>query len=198
MSDYLIQSIRRVLNEGILNEESIEDFFNFLEQDPKKGSFSHVFYTYPVKVNKFLKDETTGEKTPNPMFNKLFKTTQIVFNFEDTYGKGIERWEEKTGEKHEPGQRRGEYDKVQGYSVLETGKNGLYFPVLPKQQKTLSYSVQQEDGTFQEIAKEEAVKYIPQRKPYDGPVQYRQLIVDRISKISAGGNTWDNPHFIYK
>ena len=197
MKKNIINQIKSVLNETYLNEESINDFFGFLEQDPKKGSFSHVYYTYPIKVNKFIKDAETGEKTPNPMFDKLFKTTQIVFNFEDTYKKGIERWEEKSGEQHVPGERSGDYEKVQGYSVIETGKNGLYFPVLPKNQKTISYSVLDDSGARNEISKEEAIKYIPQRKQYDAPVQYRQLIVDRISKISAGGNTWDNPNFIY-
>ena len=53
------QKIKTIIEETVentikkqLNEETINDFFNFLEQDPQNKSFAYVYYTAPVKLNK--------------------------------------------------------------------------------------------------------------------------------------------------
>lgn len=182
-------------NEGVLEEarERIEDFFDFLNSNPKKSSGASVLYTNPVKVNKYIVNEF-GEKVLNPMFDKLYKNTRFLFRWEDTYRRAAER----NNPEFEVGKRSGTFDKVDGYSMLENGKSGLYLPIVPTGSEA-QYSVL-EDGEFKSISKEEARKYMPEYKERESAsgANFRPLIVDRIYKINAGGKTWENPSFIYK
>ena len=177
-----------------LNEETINDFFNFLEQDPQKKSFAYVYYTSPVKLNKNYVDEN-GVKLPNPMVDKLFKNQQIKFNYGATYKEAVL----KQNPEHEFKDRKGNYEKVQGFDVLEMGKSGLYLPVLPIASKS-TYSIKNDDGSWEEVNFEDVKQFFPpqrERGESETP-QVRQLIVDRIARVSAKGNVWTNPHFIYK
>ena len=177
----------------LLKEETIEDFFEFLGKNPGKSSMATVMYTNPVKVNKFIIDDL-GNKVPNPMFDKLFKNTRFMFRWQDTYNRAVER----NNPEHEFGKRSGTFEKVEGVDVLERGKSGLYLPIIPTGSES-AYSVY-ENGKFSPISKEEARKYMPEYKEREGGsgVDFRPLIVDRISKINAGGNNWINPNFQYE
>ena len=197
----LLESERKTLLEelkemGMLNEEKIEDFFNFLNQNPQKASQAAAFYTAPVKMNKFIM--TDGGKILNPMIDKLFKHTRFLFKWEDTFNRAMERLGEKNGMEHTPGKRSGTFEKVDGYNMLESGKSGLYLPIIPTGSES-SYSVL-ENGQWMPIAKEEVYKYLPPRTDSSSSFkpEFRALIVDRIAKIKAGGNEWSNPGFIYE
>ena len=185
--------IKGLLRESLLTEEKIDDFFVFLAKDPHRKSQATVFYTNPVKVNKFIKDEA-GNKVPNPMDGKLYKSQRISFKWEHTYKDAMA----KINPDHVMKQRSGTYEKVQGFNVLEMGKSGLYLPVVPTGSDSV-YGVMGEDGKLQVIPKEEAYKYMPPAREVNASAPpVRQLIVDRIFMIKAGGNVWKNPHFIYE
>jgi hypothetical protein len=186
--------VKDVLKEQILSEETIDDFFNFLEKDPGKSTFAYVYYVNPVKVNKFYTNES-GQKTPNPMDGKLFKNTQFMFNFAETYVDAVK----KQNPDYEFGKRSGQYEKLQGYSVVETGKSGLYFPIIPKDSKS-SYSIF-ENGEWSPIEYDEIKEFLPPPSTSTSPaplVKFRQLVLDRIARISAKGNIWNNNSFKYK
>lgn len=194
LKQLIIEEYNRIVkSKNILKEENINDFFNFLEKDPRKKSFAYVYYTAPVSMNKFIIDEN-GNKIPNQMYGKIFKNKQIKFNYAETF-------REVMGKKNPDyvmGTKRGNYDKIGGYEVIEYGKSGLYMPVLPKQSKT-TYSLF-DNGTWTPVEKSEIQKYLKQETKYqnnDKPI-YNQLIVDRIARLSAGGHVWNNPNFIYK
>ncbi len=175
-----------------LNEETINDFFNFLEQDPQKKSFAYVYYTAPVTLNKNY-DAGDGLKTPNPMYGKIFKNQQFKFNYGATYKEAVL----KQNPEHEFKDRKGNYEKVQGFDVLEMGKSGLYLPIIPIASKS-TYSIKNDDGSWQEVNFEDVKQYFPEPRPKRDTPPTKQLIVDRIARISAKGNVWTNPHFIYK
>ena len=178
-------------NSSLLTEESIDDFFNFLEFDPHKHSFAYAYYTYPVTLNKTMEDN--GIKVPNPMYGKIFKNARYKFNYGEVYGDAMR----KVNPDYIPGKRSGEYEKVDGYKVTEMGKSGLYLPILPTEQKSV-YSVN-EDENWRVVDFDEIKKYFPKRTYSAAPArEYKQLILDRIYKISAGGNVWVNPNFKYK
>ncbi len=188
----LRESIKTVLSEDV--KEAINDFFNFLETDPRKGSFATVYYTAPYSspFNKFYVDEN-GEKQLNPYRGKVYKHQYIQFNFGETYKRAVERnnpdWEMQ--------QRKGEFEKLGGYDVIEAGKNGLYLPVIPKNNKS-AYSVVDENGNHELVDYETLKPYMAVRKAYEpgSGVNFRLLLVDRIYKLRAGGGKeWVNPHF---
>ena len=176
-----------------LMESKIDDFFNFLEKDPKKNTIAYVYYTNLVKVNKtFLNDK--GEKQSNPMDGKLYKNTMFSFRFGDTYSRAVER----DNPEHEMGKRSGTFDKIEGYSVVESGKNGLYLPILPLGSKA-TYSIN-DNGNWKVVDKEEIRKYLPPSKP-SAPasgVAFRLLKLDNIYMLRGGGNEWVNPNFQLK
>lgn len=183
----------KTIIKNVLTEETVNDFFNFLEKDPRKNTFAYVYYTAPVSMNKFIIDEN-GNKIPNEMYGKIFKNKQIRFNYSETFKEVMS----KRNPDYVYGSRKGNYEKLGGYEVLEHGKSGLYMPVLPKQSKT-TYSML-DNGTWTLVEKSEIQKYIKPdiQYPDNGKPIYNQLIVDRIARISAGGHTWNNPNFIYK
>ena len=125
MKNFIIKELRKSLGK-LLTEEKIDDFFNFLAKDPSNKSMASVMYTNPVKVNKFILDDQ-GMRVPNPMLDKLYKNTRFMFRWQDTYKNAMDR----VNPEHEMGQRRGTYDKVEGFEVLEMGKSGLYLPIIP-------------------------------------------------------------------
>lgn len=178
---------------GIIKEEKIDDFFHFLERNPKKGSFAYVYYTRPLTLNKTFTD-IDGEKKPNPFYGKIFKHSRYRFSFEQLYA--------DTAAKRDPeyvsGPRRGEYEKVSGFDYLETGKSGLYLPIIPTETKS-TYSVIEPNGENKVVDYEDIKLYLKPPSTSSGEgIKYLQLIVDKIAKISAGGNTWVNPNFIYE
>lgn len=183
------------MNENLLKEEKIEDFFNFLENDPKKGTFAYAYYTTPVSLNKNFIDED-GVKKPNPYYGKIFKNLRYKFSF----GQVFEDAMKKKDPDYIPGERRGVYTKLTGYDVLEQGKNGLYLPIIPLEKKS-KYSIREDSGEFRPVEFEEIKIYFPDRdysKYQSAPTKYSQLVVDRIAKLSAGGHQWVNPNFIYE
>ena len=181
-----------VIDEGLLTEDRIDDFFTFLAKDPNNKSMASAYYTAPVTMNKTIIGDD-GIKIPNPMYGKLFKNTRFMFRWGDVYKDAVER----VNPEHEFGERRGTYDKVEGFKVTEMGKSGLYLPILPTGSEA-NYSIM-ENGQWSVIDKNEVRKYLP---PYRGSsasgVEYRQLIVDRIAMIKSGGNEWVNLHFKFK
>lgn len=188
-TEEVLEEAEEVLEEA---KERIEDFFDFLNSNPKKATGASVLYTNPVKVNKYIINDL-GEKVLNPMLDKLFKNTRFLFRWEDTYKRAAER----NNPDFEVGKRSGTFEKVDGFDMLESGKSGLYIPIVPTGSES-QYSVY-EDGEFRPISKEEARKYMPEYKERESAsgINFRPLIVDRIYKINAGGKTWENPNFIY-
>lgn len=186
------------MNESsILKEERIDDFFEFLAQNPQRKSMATVFYTAPVKLNKYITNEN-GEKESNPMFGKLFKHQRIRFKWDESYKDAALR----VNPDFQFGNRSGEFSKSSGFDVLEQGKSGFYLPVVPTGSDSV-YSVL-ENGQMNIIDKNEAYRYMPTNNSNinsassdSGKPDFRQLILKRIYAIKAGGNSWVNPEFEY-
>ncbi len=187
--------IKQQLNEGlqrILKEETYRDLFDFLDQDPRKMTNGTAYYVASMdsSMNKFMVD-SDGNKVPNPMYGKIFKHTRFMFPWKDTYNRAMER----KGSEREIGQRSGTFEKVVGYDVLERGKSGLYLPILPTGSE---YKYVMMDGNeFKVIGKEDVLPYLRPSSPSSGGsvVDFRLLIVDKIAKLTGGGNVWINPEF---
>lgn len=185
------------LKENLIQEgvrEEFEDLFNFIANDPRKGGYATVYYTSPVSMNKGGR----GGTEINPYYGRVFKDSAFSFRWEDTYSRAVER----TNPDYEIGTRRGEFEKVQGYNVLETGKNGLYLPIIPLNlgKSTIGYRVANESGQLEPANIEDIKPYFKPPSNYQSAsgVDYRLLMVDRISKIKAGGKDWNNPYYQYK
>lgn len=177
------------LQEGV---NQIEDFFNFLEVDPKHGTFAYAEYVAPVSLNKTYVED--GVKMLNPLYGKLYKYSKFKFNYGEVYAEAMK----KRDPEYTPGVRRGKYEKLQGYDVLESGKSGLYLPIHPKGSTPTAYIVE-ENGKYIKKSKEEIAKYLKPVSSFDPEaLQRRQLIVDRIYKLTASGAEWKNPNFAYK
>lgn len=177
----------------LLTEETVEDFFSFLETDPRQGTLSYVYYVAPLKVNKKYVDED-GVKKDNPMSGMIYKVTKFQFNFGETYAKRVQ----KLNPDYEFKGRKGVFGKPEGYKNVEIGKNGLYLPIIPK--KTESKYILKTGKGVKEVNLSDYQKYLP--PPSSGervvPSEFRNLLVDRVYRISAGGHVWKNPNFEFK
>jgi hypothetical protein len=184
-------------DEDMLFEERFNDLFKFLDaKDPQKMSQGNAYYTAPLGssyMNKYVKDEE-GNKTLNPYYGRILKHTRFNFGWADTFRRAEER---RTGGDVELGARSGQYDKVKGYGVLEKGKSGFYLPILPTGSE-YTFTYVDDNGNQQPIEKEEVEKYTKPPRPSDGKSKFRPLIINRISKIQAGGNKWINPEPEFK
>jgi len=190
----LRQLIKEVLLENYsqnLNEESYQDLFEFLDNKVQPMSMGTAYYVASLNsgMNKKLPN-----KEPNPMYDRVFKNTRFMFRWKDTFKSALER----SGEDREVGPRSGQFEKVEGYDMLDVRPNGaLYLPILPTgSEYELSYK--DDSGKLVPISKEEIKPYL---KPYNPSSKgalapaFRLLMVDRIAKIAAGGNTWTNLNF---
>jgi hypothetical protein len=185
--------IKESAESSLIKEEKIDDFFHFLERNPKKGSFAYVYYTRPLAVNKSFFD-IDGEKKPNPYYDKILKHSRYRFSFEQLYAETMAKKNPEYAEQ-ERGDRRGQYEKVAGFDYLEMGKSGLYLPIMPTETKS-TYSVKEPNGENKIVSYEDLKLYLkPPSSSSGSGIKYLQLIVDNIAKISAGGNTWVNPNF---
>lgn len=191
--------LREKENKTLLNEEQYSDLFEFLAQGFRKMTQGSVYYVSSMNRNMNKRDwinPDTNQKEPNPMYDKLFKHTRYKFGWLDTFEKAYER---KTGEPYVPGQQRGQYEKLEGFEMLKTGKSGLYLPILPTGTKYV-FAVY-ENGNFTPIEKEEAKKYLKPSEYRDfqnaPKPEFRDLIVDNIYKLTGGGNVWINGDFRY-
>ncbi len=170
--------------------DSLNDFFSFLDLNHKKGTFASIHYVYRVKTNKYIIDDKKG-KILNPYIDRIYKHTTYVFNFAESYRnaqlKTNPDWEYKGGS--------GEYEQVKGYNMIKKGKRGHYFPIISKNEK-VNYTITDENDEHQPISNEEVKKYLPNRKSY-GNIKYKNLSLDKILTIKASGRTWFNPDFMF-
>lgn len=183
--------IKQLLREQFVNEETYtNDIEKFLDQDPKKMTTGTAYYISSMdsSMNKFITDDN-GNKIENPMYGKVFKHTRFIFKWHDTYERAMKR----VNPNYIAGERRGEYKPVEGYDMLESGKSGLYFPIVPT---GTEYNLVLCDGGCKVVDKSVIRPYL---KPStgsnwsdEGKQQYRQLILDRAVKITGGGNEWIN------
>jgi len=182
-----------ILVESSGERAEFEDLFKFIANDPQKGAISTVYYTSPVAMNKGGR----GGTEINPYYGKIFKNSAFNFRWEDTYKKAVGR----DNPEHEMGKRSGSFEKVQGYDVLETGKNGLYLPIIPLNlgKSTVGYLIMN-NGQLQPIDIETIKPYFKPSRDYQpaSGTDFRLLMVDRIKKIKAGGKDWNNPYFAFK
>lgn len=188
----ILNSLNELINEGILSEAMYNDLFEFLGQGFGKMTQGTAYYvsSMDTSMNKNIIDPNTGEKIPNPMYGKIFKHTRFMFPWGDTYARARER----KGIEGEIGQRSGQYEKIQGFDMLESGKSGLYLPILPSGSE---YVYAMMDGNdFVPISKEEVKPYLrPSGAPQSEGPKFRLLIVNNIAKLTGGGNVWTNPDF---
>ena len=180
----------------VITEETFSDLFDFLNTDPNKMTQGSAYYVADLNssMNKNSVDDK-GNNIPNPMYGKLYKHTRFLFKWEDTYTKAMDRVDPE----HVHGKRSGTYEKVQGYDVLETGKSGLYLPIIPTGSE-YQYVVDN-NGNMEVIDKETAKKYLRPMSPSTvsaieaGKPSFRPLIIDKVAKITGGGSVWKNPNF---
>jgi hypothetical protein len=184
----ILKTLVRESLENILNEERFNDLYAFLDAQPRKMTMGTAYYVASMDTSMNKNIVTPEGKQPNPMYGKVFKHTRFMFRWQDTYKRATER----TNPEHVMGQRSGEYEKVEGYDMLEKKGDKFYLPIIPTGSEYKFITI---DG--QEISKEELKPFL---KPSGAPspssgVDFRLLIVDKIAKITGGGNEWVNPDF---
>jgi hypothetical protein len=186
-----------ITENAVLNEiDQVDDFFKFVEGDPRLNTWAFVYYASNL-------DAYLAKKSSNPMVGKFLKSTRYKFMFGQTYGRAAEL---KTPE-YVVQQRKGGYEKVQGYNVLEFDKNGnLVLPIVPLESKYIIIVLDENGGVKEKLSSMSELNrysefFIPsffgeKNAPASG-TDFRALKVDSISRISAGGAIWNNPNFKY-
>ena len=190
MKNFIKQALREGVN-NLLKEERYNDLYEFLDQGVKKMTSGTVYYVSDMNssMNKFMLDDE-GNKIPNPMYGKIFKNTRFMFGWKDTYGRAVER----KNPEHEMGKRSGEFEKIDGYDMLEKKGSSVYLPIIPTGSEA-SYTIL-DGGEMKPIDKETVYKYLrPSNSSGGSGVDFRLLIVDKIAKLTGGGNVWVNPNF---
>lgn len=168
---------------------TIDDFFEFLERNIQKGTFAYAYYTYPVKMNMYSKtpDGKRGEENPY-MGKAVFKHKPMEFRWEDTYAESMKRKDPdfvfKGG--------TSTYSAVEGVKIVQEGRNGLYFPIVPtggggKPVFTVDWEIV--DGSI-------FAPFLPPASGFAPPVI--QMLMERVAGLSAGGAFWKNPDFKFK
>lgn len=186
--------LKKMLRESldrIINEERYNNLYDFLDQAIGKMTFGTAYYISSMNSSMNKNLVTPDGKIPNPMYDKIFKHTRYNFRWQDTYKRATER----SNPEYVLGQRRGEYEKVEGYDVLEKKGDRLYLPIIPTGSEYKLYVM--DGGEMTEISKEEAKQYLKPSGPYGSPsgVDFRLLAVDNIIKLAGGGNQWVNSEF---
>lgn len=165
---------------------TIEDFFEFLNRNVRKGTFAYAYYSYPVKVNATLGKKGAPNKEPNPYVGRIFKHSRYEFRWEDTYANAKRRKDPD----YEFVGNNSTYNSVDGVKMIETGVNGLYLPIVPTKIYSPVYTL---DGHI--VPKEQIIDQLPTNNGFMPEVM--KLILDRVAGLSAGGAFWKNPDFKY-
>jgi hypothetical protein len=184
-------------NAVISEVEQADDFFKFVEKDPRLNTWAFVYYASNL-------DAYLAKRSSNPMVGKFLKSTRYKIMFGQTY----KRAAELKNPEYIVQQRKGDYEKVQGYNILEFDKNGnLVLPIIPLESKYKIIVIGEngvEDTVFHtyDLQTKYAQYFVPsffgeKSAPASG-TDFRALKVDSISRISAGGAVWNNPNFKYK
>lgn len=187
--------VKNIIKEEIdnkLNEAVYEDFFYFLEDDPKLNTFAYVYYV--SNLNRYL-----AKAKSNPMYDRFIKVTKYEFRFGDTYKNAVTR----KNPDYEFKQRKGEYTKVQGFSVLEFDKNGdEVLPIMPRKSKSIILVLNEDKSKIIDNITTNDIKdkyeeyfigsFFKEKQETTSGVDFRALKVKNIIKINAGGNTWYN------
>jgi hypothetical protein len=184
--------IKELLRENFVVEARYSnDIRKFLDQDPRLMTVGTAYYISSMNdyMNKTVIDKF-GKKVPNPMYDKIFKHTRFIFGWKDTYERAMKR----INPDYVVEPKSGNYKPVQGYDMLESGKNGLYFPIVPTGTEYV-YVICGASGC--KVASKNEVKpfFKETNKSYwsaEGKAPFRQLIVDRAVKITGGGHEWVN------
>jgi hypothetical protein len=183
--------IKKLLRENFVNEARFtNDIYKFLDQDPRRMTIGTAYYISSMDsyMNKFIIDKF-GNKVINPMYGKIFKHTRFIFGWKDTFERAMNR----INPNYVVGSKSGNYTPVEGYDMLEKGKNGLYFPIIPTGSEYVYVIC---DGGCRVADKSEVKPFFKDvGKSYwseEGKAPIRQLIVDRSVKITGGGHEWIN------
>jgi hypothetical protein len=183
--------IKKLLREQFVSEERYSnDIRKFLDQDPKRMTTGTAYYisSMDTYMNKTITDKF-GNKVPNPMYGKIFKHTRFIFGWRDTFERAMKR----INPNYVVGVKSGNYKPVDGYDMLEEGKNGLYFPIIPTGTEYVYVIC---NGPCRVADKNEVKPFFKEtNKSYwseEGKAPFRQLIVDRAVKITGGGHEWIN------
>lgn len=184
--------IKKLLRENFVVEARYSnDIRKFLDQDPRLMTVGTAYYISSMNeyMNKNVIDKFS-KKVPNPMYDKIFKHTRFIFGWKDTYERAMKR----INPDYVVGPKKGNYKPVQGYDMLESGKNGFYFPIIPTGTEYV-YVICGASGC--KVASKNEVKpfFKETNKSYwaaEGKAPFRQLIVDRAVKITGGGHEWVN------
>jgi hypothetical protein len=183
--------LESLVMESILSEAKYTDLKEFLNQGLKEMTMGTAYYVASMDSSMNKNIVTPEGKIPNPMYGKLFKHTRYMFRWKDTYGRAVER----TNPEHVMGQRRGEFDKVQGYEMLEQKGETKYLPIIPTGSEYKIYMM--DGGEMKEVSREEVKQYLKPSGPSapSSGVDFRLLMISKMAKLTGGGNEWVNPEF---
>lgn len=136
---------------------------------------------------------TSGRGTPpNPFYGQILKHKPYEFRWDRTYSEA----QLALNPNYEFKGNNAEYNSVEGVKIIQTGKNGLYLPIVPTGGggKPLYTTLD-----YKPINENEFAQYLPPKRPVDPNLTlFMQCLVERIAGISAGGAFWKNPDFIFK
>jgi hypothetical protein len=179
--------------EDIITEDVYDDFFYFIENDPRLNTFAYIYYLSSL-------DRYLSKPKNNPMLGKFYKLSKYKFRFGDTYKNAVVR----KNPEYEFQKRSGEYIKIEGYNVLERDAKGdEVLPIMPLDTKSTVIVFDEENKKKETISVSELKKNYSEYfinsfltgnyEPSSG-VDFRALKIKNTIKISAGGNVWMNPY----
>jgi hypothetical protein len=177
----------------IINEDVYEDFFYFIENDPRLNTFAYIYYLSSL-------DRYLSKPKSNPMFGKFYKLSRYKFRFGDTYKNAVER----KNPEYQFKKRSGEYVKIEGYNVLERDSKGdEVLPIIPLETKSkvivFDENNQKKETILVSELKEKYSDYfinsfLTGKSESSSGVDFRALKIKNTIKINAGGHSWINPY----
>jgi hypothetical protein len=173
-------------------KETIDDFFDFLNTDPRVGSLAYLEYF--SRLDRYL-----SKPKSNPMVGKFVKLTKYSFNWSIPYKDKVRRvnpdWVFQ--------KRKGEYSKAEGgyESVLERDSRGdEVLPISPLNSNSKVVVFDDAGGILEILSSKEVFqKYNQYFRPSattkytpGSGVDFRSFKVKYVNALSAGGNKWNN------
>lgn len=175
--------------------QKFDDLFYFLATPRSKSQASVYYATSDTFDNNLAKPKT------NPMMGRFFKYSRFMFKFDRSYAEEVAKvnpdWQIQAA--------KGNYKKVEGFSMLKELNGTLRFPIIPTGTETLGIFLMDEDKKtllqtmdWNTLKEKFGQYFMPSTftpKTSGSGVFQLRLKVDSIVLIKAGGKDFPNPHF---
>jgi hypothetical protein len=188
----IVEDMVSSLMEASEEVPTINNFFEFLANNPRAYTFAYAYYVYPAKTNKYMNGMPRTDEYLNPYHGKILKSALIEFKWGETFIDAMKR----INPDYEPS-RDSHYKQHPDFNVVKLNSKGeKVVPIVPKPYSG-DYAILEDDGSIKKVAKEEIQEYLAPASPSRGEQWMIPMRYDRIFQLSAGRMKWRNPDVIY-